>query len=107
YFDHLAALIPCYWTHTREPFHLRIRSENIRHEGKGLRQILVVAVEPSHDLSSRFRKPLVHGIILALIRLTHPIRQTIFVSTDDLCASIGRTTIDHNIFQPGVPLVED
>jgi hypothetical protein len=104
--DRFTAFIPSDRMNTGDPFHLRKRRKNIGHQRECPRGIFIVAIEPRHYLAGRPREPFVNRIVLSLVRLTHPIGQTVFILTDNLSTSIGRTTIDYYIFQVRISLIK-
>ena len=70
--DGPSAFVPIQWMERSYPLYLRQRSENIADNSKSPRRVLIIRIEPGHDLSSSMREPFVYCMISALVRLAGP-----------------------------------
>ena len=102
----LPVLIPTHRMHARQPVDFRKRRKDLCDDRQGPGRVLVVTVEPRHDVSGRPRKSLVDGVVLALVRLADPIGQPVGVAPDDRCAAVRRTPVDDHVLHVWIGLAE-
>jgi hypothetical protein len=67
----------------------------------------VVAVDVAVHVARGPREPLVDGVALPGVFLTHPPREPVGVALDDVHAVVGAAAVDDEVFQVRVALVED
>src|SRR6185437_7038683 len=73
---------------------------------KGAIQVIVVAIQVSDDVSSCELQTLVDRVRLTTILFANPIGQTAFVLPNDINGPIRTSTIDDDVFQVWISLVE-
>ena len=66
----------------------------------------IAGVDEPDIISRRLLKPLVHGIVYPLVRLAHPIGQSRFIPSDDICRPVCRTAVYHDIFDVRIGLAQ-
>ncbi len=89
-----------------QPFDLCEGFENFCDDRECPMRIHVIAVQPTHDFSGAPRKTFVDRVIL-LIPIVDPPLQLSFVLPQDLVAGVGRSVIDHEIFERRVLLLKN
>src|SRR5258708_2766458 len=79
----------------------------IGHHRERARQIEVIAVNKAEDVAGRLRDTLVNCMDLTPIFLADPERESIFIATNDLEGFIGATTVDNDVLEIGIILIEN
>lgn len=68
-------------------------------------QVGIIRVQPPEYLSSRKPKPFIDGVRLPVVFLGDP-NKTVFIFFKNLNRVVGRSSIDHQIFQVRIILIE-
>ena len=67
----------------------------------------VVGVQPSEDGAGRTLEPLVDGVRLPAIGLTHPVRKVVRVALQDIERPVGASAVEHEQFEVRIALIQD
>ena len=79
----------------------------VTHHGvERARQVNIVAVDESENVSSRFFESLVDRMHLPAIFFTHPVSKTVFVATNNRNAFVSAAAVDHDVLERLVSLLE-
>src|SRR5438270_5775251 len=82
----------------------RILRRVLRDGGQRSRQIILIGIEPPHQVAGGHAEPFVEGVGLALIGLRHPAQ--VWIARQHLERMIARAAVDHDVFEIRVPLPE-
>lgn len=88
-------------------FESALTHERLRYVVQRGREVLVVRIEPCHDIARRVSKALVDGVGLPVVLPALPMREMPFVLFYHLQRLIGRTTVDEDMLYIRVVLSDD
>src|SRR5437016_1030235 len=87
--------------------HRGVRPKQLGGLVKNTREVDIVRVLPADEIARGPGKPLVEGVALPGIPLTHPVGEPALVLLDDLHAAVARAAVDDQVLEIGIVLVQD
>src|SRR5215208_3112483 len=88
------------------PLALRTSVKVAHHSVEGARQINIITVDECYNVASDLLETLVDCVHLPAIFFTHPVSQPAFIATNDRGTFVGAATIDHDVFERFVSLLQ-
>src|SRR5258707_6240850 len=78
----------------------------LRRRRERSRQIQIVAIQKTENITRRLRNPFVDCMDLATIFFAHPVGQMLFIALDDFDSFIRAATVDDDVFEIRILLIE-
>ena len=103
-------VLPAFAKHQRvatQPIAFRVLAEITHHRCKGTRQIEIITIEISYDVTRGLGQSLVECMRLTAILFAHPKSEPAFVFANHFDAAVSAATIDDDEFQRIVFLLQD
>src|SRR5215475_7870110 len=90
-----------------DPFAVRMILKVLRDRRERSRQVNIITINETKDLSRSFLETFVDSVHLASVFFTDPERQPVLVTSDDIYSFIRAAAVNYDVFKIWIILIEN